>query len=78
MPAEIKRSVSISGHRTSISLEQPFWEALKEIACTLDVSVNELVRRIDVERDAEGNLSGAVRVFVLAHFKSRAASCAAD
>jgi predicted DNA-binding ribbon-helix-helix protein len=77
MPAEIKRSVSISGHRTSISLEQPFWEALKEVACTLDVSVNELVRRIDETRDAEGNLSGAVRVYVLTHFKSRSDACTA-
>tara|TARA_R110002110_G_scaffold7316_4_gene37177 strand:+ start:635 stop:865 length:231 start_codon:yes stop_codon:yes gene_type:complete len=75
MPAEIKRSVSISGHRTSISLEQPFWEALKEVACSLDVSVNELVRRIDETRDAEGNLSGAVRVYVLHHFKNKAPVC---
>jgi predicted DNA-binding ribbon-helix-helix protein len=74
MPAEIKRSVSISGHRTSISLERPFWDALKEIACTEDVSVNELVRRIDESRDTEGNLSGAVRVYVLAHFKNRAST----
>jgi len=73
MPAEIKRSVTISGHRTSISLERPFWDALKEIACTEDVSVNELVRRIDAERDSEGNLSGAVRVYILAHFKNRTA-----
>lgn len=75
MPAEIKRSVSISGHRTSISLEQPFWEALKEVACSADVSVNELVRRIDETRDAEGNLSGAVRVYVLRHFKDKSAAC---
>ncbi|MCE9650831.1 MAG: ribbon-helix-helix domain-containing protein [Parvibaculum sp.] len=76
MPAEIKRSVSISGHRTSISLERPFWDALKEIACTEDVSVNELVRRIDESRDTEGNLSGAVRVYVLAHFKNKtSAAC---
>ena len=75
MPAEIKRSVSISGHRTSISLEQPFWEALKEVACSLDVSVNELVRQIDETRDAEGNLSGAVRVYVLRHFKDKATTC---
>ncbi|HUD52967.1 ribbon-helix-helix domain-containing protein, partial [Parvibaculum sp.] len=34
MPAEIKRSVTIAGHRTSISLERPFWDALKEVACT--------------------------------------------
>lgn len=76
MPAEIKRSVSISGHRTSISLERPFWDALKEIACTEDVSVNELVRRIDESRDSEGNLSGAVRVHILAHFRNRATTCA--
>lgn len=74
MPAEIKRSVSISGHRTSISLERPFWDALKEIACTEDVSVNELVRRIDESRDSEGNLSGAVRVYILAHFKNKGAA----
>jgi predicted DNA-binding ribbon-helix-helix protein len=75
MPAEIKRSVTISGHRTSISLERPFWDALKEIACTEDVSVNELVRRIDAERDSEGNLSGAVRVYILAHFRNKSAVC---
>lgn len=77
MPAEIKRSVTIAGHRTSISLERPFWDALKEIACSLDLSVNELVRRIDEERDSEGNLSGAVRVYVLAHFKNRSTACPA-
>ncbi len=75
MPAEIKRSVTISGHRTSISLERPFWDALKEIACSQDVSVNELVRRIDEGRDSEGNLSGAVRVYILAHFKNKSAVC---
>jgi len=75
MPAEIKRSVSISGHRTSISLEQPFWDALKEVACSADVSVNELVRRIDETRDTDGNLSGAVRVYVLNHFKNKSAVC---
>ncbi|MGB3810530.1 MAG: ribbon-helix-helix domain-containing protein [Parvibaculum sp.] len=75
MPAEIKRSVTISGHRTSISLERPFWDALKEIACSEDISVNELVRRIDEGRDSEGNLSGAVRVYILAHFKNKSAVC---
>ncbi|MES1991287.1 MAG: ribbon-helix-helix domain-containing protein [Pseudomonadota bacterium] len=75
MPAEIKRSVSISGHRTSISLERPFWDALKEVACSLDVSVNELVRQIDETRDTDGNLSCAVRVYVLNHFKDKSAVC---
>lgn len=76
MPEEIKRSVTIAGHRTSISLERPFWDALKEIACSVDVSVNELVRRIDAGRDSDGNLSGAVRVYILAHFKNKSATCA--
>jgi predicted DNA-binding ribbon-helix-helix protein len=73
MRGEIKRSVTIAGHRTSISLEPPFWEALKEIACAEKISVNELVRRIDDARGGEGNLSGAVRIHVLAHFRARAA-----
>lgn len=77
MTAEIKRSVTIAGHRTSITLEPEFWSALKEIACTRRVSVNELVRRIDAGRDPDGGqgLSSAVRVHVLAHFRD-AAACA--
>lgn len=73
MTVEIKRSVTISGHRTSISLERPFWDALKELACSQKISANELVRRIDDERDGEGNLSSAVRVYVLEQFRQRAA-----
>lgn len=60
----VKRSVSIAGHRTSISLERPFWEGLKELACSRKVSVNELIRQIDAEREEEENLSSALRVFV--------------
>ncbi|GGD07719.1 ribbon-helix-helix domain-containing protein [Pyruvatibacter mobilis] len=76
MPAEIKRSVTLSGHRTSITLEPEFWSALKEIACTRKISVNELVRRIDEGRvgdDAPRGLSSEVRVHILDHFKTRAA-----
>jgi predicted DNA-binding ribbon-helix-helix protein len=58
-----KRSVEIGGHRTSISIEQPFWDALKEIADREGVSLNTLVTRIDNARD--GNLSSAIRVYVL-------------
>lgn len=72
MPLEIKRSVSIAGHRTSISLERPFWEALKELACSGNISVNELVRRIDEGRDEADNLSSAVRVHVFETFRDRA------
>ncbi|GAK44855.1 arylsulfate sulfotransferase-like protein [Tepidicaulis marinus] len=60
----VKRSVSIAGHRTSISLERPFWEGLKELACSRKVSVNELIRQIDAGREEEENLSSALRVFV--------------
>jgi len=58
-----KRSVTIAGHRTSVSLEQPFWDALREIAERRDVSLNALVEQVDRKR--EGNLSSALRVFVL-------------
>ncbi len=58
-----KRSVEIAGHRTSLSLEQAFWRALKRIAARDGVSINRLIERIDRER--AGNLSSAVRVYVL-------------
>ncbi len=58
-----KRSVVIAGHRTSLSLEEAFWIALKDLARAQGLSVNRLVARIDRTRDA--NLSSAVRVYVL-------------
>ncbi len=58
-----KRSVKIAGHRTSLSLEEAFWRALKRIAARDGVSINSLIERIDRER--AGNLSSAVRVYVL-------------
>lgn len=57
--------MTIAGHRTSITLEQPFWDALKEIACADKKSVTELVRTIDAERMDDGSLTSAVRVFIL-------------
>jgi predicted DNA-binding ribbon-helix-helix protein len=58
-----KRSVVIAGHRTSVSLEQPFWRALKDIAVRRRTSINRLVEEIDSRRD--GNLSSAIRVYIL-------------
>jgi predicted DNA-binding ribbon-helix-helix protein len=58
-----KRSVNIAGHRTSVSIEAPFWDALRDIAAHKKTSVNELIAAIDRARD--GNLSSAVRVYVL-------------
>lgn len=58
-----KRSVVITGHRTSVSLENAFWDALKAIAGRRNFTVNQLVTEIDKQRD--GNLSSAIRVYVL-------------
>ena len=60
----VKRSISISGHRTSVSLEAPFWHALRGIAERRGVSVQKLIGEIDAARGNE-NLSSAIRVFVL-------------
>lgn len=66
----VKRSVSIAGHRTSISLEEPFWQILREIAEREKLSVQALIGRIDAER-GEQNLSSAIRVFVLMDLRDR-------
>jgi len=58
-----KRSVDIAGHRTSVSIEQPFWDALRDLADHEGISVNELIARIDGARG--GNLSSAIRIHVL-------------
>jgi predicted DNA-binding ribbon-helix-helix protein len=60
----VKRSVAIAGHRTSVSLEQPFWDALRDVAGQGGVSVQALIGEIDAGR-GEQNLSSAIRVFVL-------------
>ena len=65
-----KRSVVIAGHATSVSLETAFWEALREIAAERQVSINQLIAVIDDGRS--GNLSSAIRVFVLDHLRARA------
>lgn len=59
----LKRSVTIAGHATSISLENAFWIRLKEIAALKNSSLNQLVSEIDKTRT--GNLSGAIRVYIL-------------
>ena len=65
----VKRSFNIAGHRTSISLEFPFWEALRELAVRDNISMAQLVARIDQAR-GKTNLSSAVRVYILGRFRS--------
>lgn len=64
-----KRSITIKGHRTSVSLEQPFWQALGEVADTREISLSGLIAEIDAARDTE-NLSSAIRLFILDYYRS--------
>jgi predicted DNA-binding ribbon-helix-helix protein len=66
----IKHSVILNGHKTSVSLEDQFWDGLREIAARENIGVSGLVERIDHGRTGH-NLSSAIRVFVLAHFRAR-------
>lgn len=72
----VKHSVTIAGHRTSIALELPFFEALKEIAAQEGVSLSKLIARIDAARAGQG-LSSALRLFVLEHYRVAAAAAGA-
>ena len=70
--AVVKRSIVIAGHKTSVSLEDAFWKALKEIAGGRDTSMSDLVAAIDSER-RHGNLSSAIRLFVLDYYRNQQA-----
>ena len=74
--AIIKRSIVISGHNTSVSLEDAFWRALKEIAASRRTTLSDLVARIDADR-RQGNLSSAIRLFVLASYREQLQNLAA-
>ena len=65
----VKRSIVVGGHKTSVSLEQAFWNGLKEIASNRKVTLSGLVESIDSGRD-QGNLSSAIRLFVLGHYRA--------
>ncbi|MEK9662100.1 MAG: ribbon-helix-helix domain-containing protein [Alphaproteobacteria bacterium] len=62
---ERKRSVVLAGHRTSVSVEQLYWDALRDAAASRKQSLNALVTDIDTETGGDGSLSSALRVFVL-------------
>jgi predicted DNA-binding ribbon-helix-helix protein len=66
----VKRSIVVSGHKTSVSLEDAFWKGLKEIAGGRHVTLSDLVATIDSER-RHGNLSSAIRLFVLDFYRAQ-------
>jgi len=70
MPSTIiKRSIVVGGRKTSVSLENEFWEGLREIAARLETSLSNLVPEIQTKYENH-NLSSAIRLFVLNHFRS--------
>jgi len=67
--ANVKRSVVINGHHTSITLEDAFWSSLRDIAAKRGCTVSALVTQIDSQRTGS-NLSSAIRVYVFEYFKA--------
>lgn len=69
----VKRSLTLHGHRTSVSLETPFWEALQEIAAERKISLAKLAVEIDDTRGTGAGLATALRIFILEHYRALAA-----
>ena len=68
----VKRSVVVNGHKTSVSLEREFWNGMKEIASSRNLTLSDLVAEIDEDRQ-QGNLSSALRIHVLEYYQKRSA-----
>lgn len=66
-----KRSVLLQGHKTSITMEDAFWDAIKTIADQSHCSVNTVIADIDAQRDPSANLSSCVRVYILEWYRKR-------
>lgn len=66
----VKHSLTLRGHRTSVSLEAPFWEAFREIAEAEGKGINELAAEIDEARGVTAGLASAIRVHVLNHYRA--------
>lgn len=65
----VKRSLTLRGHRTSVSLEDEFWRAFRDIARSRGRAINDLAAEIDADRTSETGLASAIRVFVLRHYR---------
>lgn len=65
----VKHSLTLRGHRTSVSLEAAFWDAFRAIADDRGIPLNVLAAEIDAARTGDAGLASAIRVFVLAHYR---------
>jgi predicted DNA-binding ribbon-helix-helix protein len=66
----VKHSLTLRGHRTSVSLEDAFWQAFREIAEAEGKGINQLAAEIDAARGVSAGLASAIRVFVLDHYRN--------
>jgi predicted DNA-binding ribbon-helix-helix protein len=69
-PAVVRRTIYLGGHKTSVTVEDAFWNGVKEIAHSRKMTLSDWVAEIDAQRQ-HGNLSSAVRLFVLAYYRDR-------
>ena len=72
MSRPVKRSLTLKGHRTSVSLEDPFWQAFRDIAAEQNRPINDLAAEIDAARDLETGLATAIRLFILNTYRDKA------
>ena len=66
-----KHSITLHGHRTSVSLEDEFWDAFRQIAAEKGKGINELTAEIDEARGVSSGLASAIRLYVLRHYRAR-------
>ncbi len=70
MSRPVKRSLTLKGHRTSVSLEDDFWQAFRDIAAQKSKPINALAAEIDAARDLDTGLASAIRLYVLQHYRN--------
>ncbi|KJS44314.1 ribbon-helix-helix domain-containing protein [Roseovarius sp. BRH_c41] len=68
----VKRSLTLRGHRTSVSLEDEFWQAFREISEEKSMALNVLAAEIDEKRGVDAGLATAIRLYILAYYRDRA------
>lgn len=74
MSRPVKRSLTLKQHRTSVSLEDEFWQAFRDIAAEQGRAINDLAAEIDEARGVETGLATAIRLFVLEHYRAQVQS----
>lgn len=67
----VKHSLTLRGHRTSVTLEPEFWQAFQKIAADQNLAINALAARIDAARPPQTGLASAIRVYVLEYFQGK-------